>query len=62
MYYKLFTSITKAIQVLQEAQKETEEMFISAGDPRMAVIGRKKIEAKPSESNQKQKRKQPLKK
>lgn len=30
MYIKLFQSQTKAIQILQSAQQETEEMYIEA--------------------------------
>jgi len=37
MYYALFHSITEAIQLLQEAQKQTEETFISADDPQTAI-------------------------
>lgn len=38
MYYKLFNSTTEAIAVLQQAQKETEEMFMEAGEPKLIVI------------------------
>lgn len=37
MYYELFNSTTKAIRLLKETQKKTEEMFISADDLHLAV-------------------------
>ena len=33
MYYKLAAATAEAIETLREAQKETEEMFVSAGGP-----------------------------
>ena len=30
MYYKLFNDITDAIRILQQAQKDTEEIYIQA--------------------------------
>lgn len=41
MYYLLFHSTTKAIIVLQEAQKAAENMYISAGEPKLKLIGKK---------------------
>lgn len=32
MYYKLFNAITDATQILQDAQRETEEMYIESGE------------------------------
>ncbi len=32
MYYKLFNAQTDAITILQNAQKDTEEMYLSAPD------------------------------
>jgi hypothetical protein len=32
MYLILFRTITKVIQILQEAQKEVEELYLSAED------------------------------
>ena len=32
MYYKLFNSITDALEILKEAQIETEEMFINSDE------------------------------
>ena len=44
MYKKLFNSTTDAITILQEAQRETEEMFISAPEPELRVLEPKKPE------------------
>lgn len=38
MYKKLFRSQTKAIQILQEAQQETEELYISDEGPGLIVL------------------------
>lgn len=38
MYKKLFRSQTKAIQILQEAQRETEELYISDEGPDLIVL------------------------
>ena len=32
MYYKLFNAITDAVEILQQAQKETEEIYINTSD------------------------------
>jgi len=32
LYVKLFQNVTKAIELLQDAQQETEEMYISLND------------------------------
>ena len=32
MYAKLFNAITDATHILQQAQQETEEMYIASGD------------------------------
>ena len=37
MYISLFQSITRAIAILQEAQKQTEEMYLSAEQPAIRV-------------------------
>jgi len=42
MYKTLFRSQTKAIQVLQQAQQTTEEMYISAESPDIRVLDTKK--------------------
>lgn len=38
MYTKLFQSQTKAIHLLQEAQKATEDMFIEAEEPSIRLL------------------------
>ncbi|MCP1109711.1 hypothetical protein [Ohessyouella blattaphilus] len=42
MYKKLFNSQTDAIALLQQAQRETEEMYVSAPDPDIRVLEPKK--------------------
>ena len=42
MYKKLFNSQTDAIALLQQAQKETEEMYVSAPDPDVRVLEQRK--------------------
>ncbi len=38
MYRKLFNSQTQAIELLQKAQQDTEEMYVSAPDPDIRVL------------------------
>lgn len=38
MYIKLFQSQTKAIQILQSAQQDTENMYIEAEPPEIRLI------------------------
>jgi len=38
MYYTLFHSASRAIEDLQEAQKQTEALFLSAGQPYLKVL------------------------
>jgi hypothetical protein len=38
MYQLLFRSQTKAIELLQDAQREAEEIFLSATDPDIRVL------------------------
>ncbi len=38
MYYELFGAVTKAIEILQQAQVDTEEMYISAKEPPIAIL------------------------
>lgn len=38
MYKKLFRSQTRAIEMLQQAQQEVEEMYVSANDLELSVI------------------------
>jgi len=41
MYKRLFNSQTTAIQILQEAQQDTENMYIEAPEPTITVLERK---------------------
>jgi len=45
MYQKLFNAQSNAIALLQQAQQETEEMYISAPDPDIRVLKPKDAEA-----------------
>ena len=38
MYKALFNSQTEAIEILQKAQQEAEEIYISAPDPDIRVL------------------------
>ena len=38
MYRKLFNSQTDAIEILQKAQLETEQMYIEAPDPDIRLL------------------------
>jgi len=49
MYKKLFQSQTKAIQILQKAQQDTEEMFMTAPDNNVTVLENKKPDKKSPE-------------
>ncbi len=33
MYYRLFNAITRAIEILQQAQQDAEELYISEKQP-----------------------------
>jgi hypothetical protein len=44
MYKTLFTSQTEAIAILQKAQREAEEIYISAPDPDIRVFEPRKPE------------------
>ena len=44
MYKKLFNSQTDAIALLQKAQQETEEMYMSSPDPDIRVLQPKNSE------------------
>lgn len=47
MYKKLFNSQTDAIAILQQAQRDTEEMFMSSPDSDIRVLEPKKPEGTP---------------
>lgn len=38
MYKVLFDAQTKAIEILQKAQQETEEMYINSKEPNIAIF------------------------
>ena len=38
MYHKLFNAMTDAIEVLQQAQRETEDMYVSAKEPEIHLL------------------------
>lgn len=38
MYRKLFSSQTHAIELLQKAQQDTEEMYIAAPEPDLRIM------------------------
>lgn len=42
MYKKLFNSQTDAIAILQQAQRDTEEMYISSPEPDIRILDTKK--------------------
>ncbi len=42
MYRKLFNSQTQAIELLQKAQQDTEEMYITAPDPDIRIFDKGK--------------------
>jgi hypothetical protein len=44
MYQRLFQAQTKAIEILQEAQQDTEEMYISAPAPDIRLLPAKEQE------------------
>ena len=44
MYKRLFHSQTEAIAILQKAQQDTEEMYISSPEPDIRVLEPKKPE------------------
>lgn len=41
MYRKLFQATTKAINLLQQAQQETEEIYISSDQPELHLVKQK---------------------
>ncbi len=40
MYRKLFNSQTQAIELLQKAQQDTEEMYVSSPDPDIRIVSK----------------------
>ena len=49
MYKMLFRSQTKAIQILQQAQQETEELYISDEGPDLIVLQPQETQENPNE-------------
>ncbi len=49
MYKTLFNSQTEAIAILQKAQQEAEEIYISAPDPDIRVLGSREPEGEKDE-------------
>jgi hypothetical protein len=44
MYKRLFNSATDAIAILQQAQQDTEEMYVASPEPDIIVLESKKLE------------------
>ncbi len=38
MYHRLFNSQTQAIEILQKAQQDTEEIYIEAPEPELRAL------------------------
>ena len=49
MYAHLFRATTKAIELLQAAQQETEELYLSADKPLIQLVPLDEIEAEDEE-------------
>lgn len=52
MYRRLFQSQTKAIDLLQRAQQETEEMYISAPEPELFILREQEDSADANDSEE----------
>lgn len=44
MYLKLFNAMSDAISILQQAQQEVEEIYVSAEEPDMITFDRSNID------------------
>ncbi len=54
MYHKLFNAQTDAIRILQEAQQDAEEMYLSAPDTGIHIVDfKKQADDEPGEKNDK---------
>ena len=51
MYRKLFQATAKAINLLQVAQQETEELYISSDDAELRLLNGKGKTAEPPEND-----------
>jgi len=49
MYKRLFQAQTTAIEILQQAQQDTEEMYISSPEPEIRVLEPKKPDPEQAE-------------
>ena len=38
MYIRLFRAVTQSIELLQEAQQDCEELYLSASEPELSVL------------------------
>lgn len=38
MYVRLFRAVTQSIELLQEAQQDCEELYLSASEPELSVF------------------------
>ncbi|MFT9078138.1 hypothetical protein [Ethanoligenens sp.] len=52
MYRKLFQATTKAIDLLQTAQQETEELYISSDEAELHLFTEKDLPPKPPENGE----------
>lgn len=52
MYRKLFQATTKAIDLLQTAQQETEELYISSEETELHLFTEKDLPSKPNENDE----------
>lgn len=52
MYRKLFQATTRAIELLQQAQQETEEIYISSDEPELQLVKQKDAPAQSGTSRE----------
>lgn len=45
MYIRMFRAATQAIEILEKAQQDCEELYISASEPELTVFPGKQSEA-----------------
>lgn len=50
MYLKLFQATTSAIDILQKAQQETEELYVTSTQPELQLIKGKSVSQKNGEN------------
>lgn len=44
MYYQLFHAMTESIEILQRAQQDTEELYLSAKEPELYILDGKTVD------------------